>query len=97
MLLERLPIETAAYSEGVSISFTVYTYGEDGCAALNNTLASSERVLDLQRGGEQIAVRVREHEIWPRPARRFGDSMQCHVIQLEIIGDWTMPSHLLQS
>jgi hypothetical protein len=91
MLLERLPLETTVYSEGASISFTVYTYGEDGCAALNSTLASPERILDLERGGEQIAVRVREHEIWPPPARRYGDSMQRHVIQLETIGNWSVP------
>jgi hypothetical protein len=83
LTLEGLTLETTEYAENGAIRFTVFTYGEAGCAALSDLLDSPERILTLRRGEERIPVRVSEHEIWPRCARRYGDAMQQHHVQLE--------------
>jgi hypothetical protein len=85
LMLEGLALETTEYSENGTIHFTVFTYGEQSCTALSDTLASPERVLDLRRGDEHLAVRVCEHEIWPPYARRYGATMQRHNVQLEAV------------
>ena len=100
MLLDGLEIDTAAYIEDSSISFTVFTYGQCDYEALSQTLASPERVLDLRRGDERLCVRVSEHQCWPPNARRFGDAMQRHDIMLETVdhahpaAKVALPSHL---
>ncbi len=86
--LEGLALDTAEYTEGSNIQFTVFTYGEDSCAALSSILDCPERVLDLRCGDEHRAVRVREHAIWPPCTRRFGDMMQQHAVRLEALDRW---------
>jgi hypothetical protein len=86
--LDGLALDTAEYTEGSNIHFTVFTYGEDSCAALTSILERSDRVLDLRCGDEHRAVRVCEHAIWPPCTRRYGDMMQQHNVQLEAIDHW---------
>lgn len=89
--LDGLRLETVAYAEGDEISFTFFTVDDDLGQALNETLCSEERVLELRRGGEEVPVRVREHEVTPPYSRRFSGAIHRHSVRLEQIGAAVVP------
>lgn len=84
VVLEGLPLEAWEYVEGDGISFTCFTVDEARCIALSEALASEQRVLALQRDGEQLAVRVSEHEVTPPCSRRMGGSLQRHELRFQV-------------
>lgn len=84
VVLEGLPLEAWEYVEGDDISFTCFTIDVARCAALSEALASGQRVLALQRDGQQLAVRASEHEVTPPCSRRMDVSLHRHEVRLQV-------------
>lgn len=91
VVLDGLRLETAAYAEGDEISFTFFTDDDDLGLAVSEALASENRVLEMRRGDEEVAVRVREHEVTPPYARRFSGAIHRHSVRLEQVGAAVLP------
>ena len=95
VILEGLRLETAAYSEGPDINFTFYTADDDLGLTVNEALCGDGRVLEMQRGGEDMLVRVREHEVTPPYARRYSGAIHRHSVCLEQVGAAALPFPVL--
>ena len=81
--LGGVALETSEYAENGEIHFTCFTDGREFFAALNQMLETPGRVLALRRGGEQIAVRVLEHEIWPAFSHNIDGIVHRHAVHLK--------------
>ena len=84
--LEGIALTTTVYAENGDIHFTCFTDGDDQFQALSTALEDQQRVLALQRGGEEVAVRVSDYQVWPPHARRMDGSMHRHDIHLAFAG-----------
>jgi hypothetical protein len=89
--IDGMNLETAAYAEGEGISFTFFSDDDDWGLALSEALADQTRVHELLRGGEELSVRVRQHEVSPPYSRRFGGAIHRHSVELEQVGANVVP------
>ena len=83
VLLDGIALETTHYAENGDIHLTCITDDDASFEALSAAADAEGRVLEFQRGGEQIAVRVAEHEVWPPRVRRLEGTLHRHEIHLE--------------
>jgi len=83
VLLDGIALDTTRYSENGDIQLTCITDDDASFEALSAAVDAEGRILDLRRGGERIAVRVTEHEVWPPHLRRLEGTLHRHEIHLE--------------